>query len=101
MHLDLGNAKAALALYDRDIRTEKTDDYRDIANAASLLSRLELEGAPVGNRWDELAHLAETRATDGCLAFADLHYMLALCGGGCEQASAGLIARRSATPALR
>ncbi len=97
MHLDLGNAEAALALYDRDIRAEKTDDYRDIANAASLLSRLELEGVPVGTRWDELADLAETRAADGCLAFADLHYMLALCGGGREEAAAGLIARMSTT----
>ncbi len=96
MHLDLGNAEAALALYDRDIRADKTDDYRDIANAASLLSRLELDGVPVGSRWDELADLAETRAADGCLAFADLHYMLALCGGGREEAAAGLIARMAA-----
>lgn len=96
MYLDLGNAEAALALYDRDIRAEKTDDYRDIANAASLLSRLELEGVAVGTRWDELADLAETRAADGCLAFADLHYMLALCGGGRDQAAAGLIARMAA-----
>jgi tetratricopeptide (TPR) repeat protein len=97
LHLDLGQSDAALALYDRDIRAEKTDDYRDIANAASLLSRLELDGVNVGGRWDELADLAEGRATDGCLAFADLHYMLALCGGRREEAAAGLIARMAAT----
>ncbi|OAN73264.1 hypothetical protein A8B83_00430 [Rhodobacteraceae bacterium EhC02] len=93
MHLDLGEYDIALALYDADIRAEKTDDYRDISNAASLLSRLELEGVDVGDRWEELAELAETRATDGCLAFADLHYMLALCGGERDQAAAGFIAR--------
>ena len=93
MHLDLQEHDAALALYDADIRAEKTDDYRDVANAASLLSRLELEGIDVGARWDELADLSERRATDGCLAFADLHYLLALCGGGREAAAAGLIAR--------
>lgn len=97
MHLDLGDYDAALAHYDADIRAEKTDDYRDISNAASLLSRLELEGVDVGARWDELADLAEHRATDGCLAFADLHYMLALCGGGRDQAAAALIARMQAT----
>jgi tetratricopeptide (TPR) repeat protein len=96
MHLDLQDYDAALALYDADIRAEKTDDYRDVANAASLLSRLELEGVDVGARWDELADLSERRATDGCLAFADLHYLLALCGGGRDKAAAGLIARMAA-----
>ncbi len=97
MHLDLGQHDEVLALYDADIRAEKTDDYRDISNAASLLSRLELEGVPVGDRWEELAVLAERRATDGCLAFADLHYMLALCGGAREEAALGLIERMRAT----
>jgi hypothetical protein len=97
MHLDLGEFDVALALYDADIRAEKTDDYRDISNAASLLSRLEIEGVDVGNRWEELANLSENRAADGCLAFADLHYMLALCGGERDEAAAGLIARMQAT----
>ncbi|HMS94046.1 MAG TPA: tetratricopeptide repeat protein [Tabrizicola sp.] len=93
MHLDLGEHDAALSLYDADIRAEKTDDYRDISNGASLLARLELEGVDVGNRWEELADLSERRATDGCLAFADLHYMLALCGGERDSAATAMIAR--------
>jgi tetratricopeptide (TPR) repeat protein len=93
MHLDLGEFDIALALYDAEIRADKTDDYRDISNAASLLSRLELEGVPVGDRWEELADLSEKRATDGCLAFADLHYMLALCGGNRDEAAVAMIAR--------
>ena len=97
MHLDLGEHDACLALYDADIRAERTDDYRDISNAASLLARLEIEGVDVGNRWEELADLSERRATDGCLAFADLHYMLALCGGQRDAAAAGLIARMQRT----
>jgi tetratricopeptide (TPR) repeat protein len=97
MHLDLGEYDAALAHYDADIRAEKTDDYRDISNAASLLTRLELEGVNVGTRWEELAVLSQTRAADGCLAFADLHYMLSLCGGNRDQAAAGLIARMQKT----
>jgi tetratricopeptide (TPR) repeat protein len=101
MHLDLGQYDAALAHYDADIRSDRTDDYRDIANAASLLSRLELEGVAVGDRWEELAVLAERRATDGCLAFADLHYMLALCGGARDQAAAALIARMQSTQRSR
>ena len=96
LHLDLGQPDMALSLYDAEIRADRTDDYRDIANAASLLARLELDGVDVGHRWDELADLAEARAGDGCLAFADLHYMLALCGGARDDAAARMIARMDA-----
>ncbi|MFT6675105.1 MAG: tetratricopeptide (TPR) repeat protein [Sulfitobacter sp.] len=80
LHLDRGEIDVALALYDDQIRADKTDDYRDIANASSLLIRLELEGQDVGPRWDELGALAAPRIDDGCLVFADLHYMMALSG---------------------
>jgi tetratricopeptide (TPR) repeat protein len=82
LHLDRGEFDVALALYDQEIRADKTDDYRDISNATSLLMRLELEGISVGRRWDELADLSENRVEDGCLVFADLHYMLALGAAG-------------------
>ncbi len=93
MQLDLGRIDAALALYDAEVRRDRTDDYRDIANAASLLCRLEIEGADVGARWDELADLSETRSGDGCVVFADLHYMLALVGGGRAAAAETLVRR--------
>ena len=80
MHLDLRQYDEALDLYDREIRQDKTDDYRDISNATSLLSRLELDGINVGHRWEELADLSANRTEDGCLIFADLHYLLALIG---------------------
>ncbi|MGD1883773.1 MAG: tetratricopeptide repeat protein [Paracoccaceae bacterium] len=82
LHLDRGDLDLALALYDQEIRKDKTDDYRDISNATSLLVRLELEGIDVSDRWNELADLAESRVDDGCLVFADLHYMLALSAAG-------------------
>ena len=82
LHMDRGETDVALALYDSQIRAEKTDDYRDIANATSLLMRLELEGVNVGPRWNELGALAQTRIDDGCIVFADLHYQLALAGAG-------------------
>ncbi len=78
MHLDQGQIDTVLDLYDDDIRSDKTDDYRDISNATSLLARLELEGVDVGNRWEELADISANRTEDGCLIFADLHYLLAL-----------------------
>lgn len=73
---------AVLDLYDREVRREKTDDFRDLANAASLLSRLERAGQAVGNRWEELADKAEARIHNRAYVFADLHAMLALLGAG-------------------
>ncbi len=85
--LELGDHDGALDLYDNHIRNVKTDDFRDIANAASLLTRLELENISIGRRWDELADIAEARVTDGSLVFADLHYLLALLGAGRDDAA--------------
>lgn len=82
MHLDRGEIDKVLFLYDMEIRRDKTDDYRDISNATSLLARLEIEGVNVGSRWEELALLSDKRAEDGCNVFADLHYLLALLNGG-------------------
>ncbi len=93
LHLDQGEVDQVLALYDTKIRDEKTDDYRDFSNASSLLVRLELEGIDVGHRWTELADLAESRTEDGCLTFADLHYMMALVGDNRADAAARLTAR--------
>lgn len=93
LHLDQGDVAQVLSLYDDQIRSDKTDDYRDFSNASSLLTRLELEGIDVGTRWEELADLAEKRSDDGCLVFADLHYMLALAGDDREDAAAQMLAR--------
>jgi len=95
LHLERNEVDVALDLYDRCIRRDRTDDYRDIANATSLLMRLALDDCDVGDRWDELADLAEARVTDGCLVFADLHYMMALCLAGRDQARDLLIANNA------
>lgn len=96
MHLDLGQIAPVLDLYDTQIRADKTDDYRDISNATSLLSRLELEGVDVGHRWEELAELAAARTEDGCLIFADLHYILALCADKRSEALTRMLGRMQA-----
>ncbi len=93
LHLDRGETDIVLALYDDQIRADKTDDYRDMANATSILMRLELEGIKVGKRWDELADFAEKRTDDGCLVFADLHYQMALARAGRTKAQLAMTAR--------
>ncbi|WP_298860537.1 tetratricopeptide repeat protein [uncultured Sulfitobacter sp.] len=101
LHMERGELDIALGLYDAQIRSDKTDDYRDISNATSLLMRLELEGMDIGPRWEELADFSENRVEDGCLVFADLHYLLALTGAARGAARNAMTARfaRDATKA--
>ncbi|MEL7429239.1 MAG: tetratricopeptide repeat protein [Pseudomonadota bacterium] len=101
MHLDLGHYDKVLELYDDYIRKDKTDDYRDISNATSVLLRLEFEGVEVGDRWEELAALSSGRTNDNCVAFADVHYMMALCGAKDEANATALISSMSSSAETR
>lgn len=78
---------AVLALYDNEIRREKTDFAPDIHNAASLLWRLELRGVEVGERWQELAEVAGRRLADMAHPFNSLHFVMSLLRGGRSQAA--------------
>ncbi|MFQ5626574.1 MAG: tetratricopeptide repeat protein, partial [Methyloligellaceae bacterium] len=80
--LELGDTAQVLELYDREVRVDDTGFYLDVQNAASLLKRLELAGVDVGERWEELADLAESRTGDHVMPFTDSHFMLALTGAG-------------------
>lgn len=78
--LELGRQDEILALYDREVRPESTDDLLDISNAVSLLWRLEQLGVDVGGRWQELAERSAKRAGDHMQIFGDAHYAMALAG---------------------
>jgi tetratricopeptide (TPR) repeat protein len=79
---ELGQYDRVLEFYDREIRSDPSEFYLDIQNAASMLFRLEWCGVDVGDRWRELAAIAEKRIDDHVLAFTDLHFMLALARDG-------------------
>jgi len=85
--LTLANYDGVLALYDREVRAESTEEYLDIANSASLLWRLEQAGVDVGDRWRELAARAGSRAEDHLYVLADLHYVIALAAGSPRSAA--------------
>lgn len=82
--LELGRYDEVLALYDRDVRPESTDDLLDITNAVSLLWRLEQLGIVVGRRWEELATRSAKRGDDHMQIFGDAHYAMALVATGSE-----------------
>ena len=77
-HLELEQFPNVLSLYDREVRAESTDEYLDVANAVSLLWRLEQAEVDVGQRWRELAGRATSHLDDHALVFVDLHYLMAL-----------------------
>jgi len=77
-----GELDEALSIYDAEVVRPLARDYRDLANCASLLFRLERAGCAVGERWQTLADWSLRREGDHLLAFADLHQLLALLGAG-------------------
>lgn len=95
LHLGEGDQDRALALYDTDVRPVQTDDFRDVANAVSLLFRLEHMGIDVGDRWADLRCVVRKRAADASLVFASLHTLAALVAlGDREGIAEGLAALR-------
>ena len=100
LHLERGETDIVLALYDHQIRADKTDDYRDIANATSLLMRLELEGVAVGGRRPELGELAQHRPEGGRGGIGEEHNQQALGAAGRSDAQ-GAMRDRFAVDAAR
>ena len=92
-HLERGETDAVLELYDRDVMPAASDDFRDMANAVSLLWRLRQWGIDTGSRWEQLREVALKRHQDMTLVFASLHNLLVLIATGEREASAKLIDR--------
>lgn len=98
-HLERREFDAVLELYDRRFRNLGSpliqavpDLYIDIQNAASMLFRLERQDIDVGNRWIEIADLAEQRIGDCLSAFTLPHWMMALAAAGRDEAAQRMLA---------
>lgn len=98
-HLELGDHDAVLDLYGRRVRAEDSEENLDLANAASLLWRLEEEGVLVGDRWRELGERAARRVGDCALVFYDEHLMMALAAAGRPEAATLLDSMRERSAA--
>ncbi len=98
-HLEAGDGERVLDLYDQAVRPNESDDFRDVANAVSLLWRLERRGVDVGDRWQSLAVVAERRRRDTTLVFASLHTLLALVALGDRDGVADLVSALEARAA--
>jgi tetratricopeptide (TPR) repeat protein len=92
LHLERGDHDRVLQIYDDEVRPQQTDDFRDMANAVSLLWRMQQSGIQVGDRWLDAAEIAYRRRTDTTLIFAALHNLAAMVAVGDRNGMAELVA---------
>ena len=102
--LELEMHDEVLHLYDSQVWAVDKSYSQDQINAVSLLARLELAGADVGARWQDLADRLVLRLDDHVLPFLDMQYLYGLARAERPEADALLAgverhARLQATPA--
>ncbi len=85
--LELGDAAAALRLYDSQVWGVAREYSQDQIGAVSLLARLELAGVDVGSRWQDVADHLVARVHDHVLPFLDLQYLYGLARAGRAEAA--------------
>jgi hypothetical protein len=84
--LALHRTDDVLAIYDSKVWGVAKDYTQDQINAVSLLARLELAGADVGQRWQDLGRYLAQRTADQVLPFLDMQYLLGLARAGRPEA---------------
>ena len=86
-HLDLGDAAAALEIYDRQVRPADSRVVLEMIDASALLWRVHLLGEDVGARWASLAAAWRERTHDRYYAFNDVHALMAFIGAHDDEAA--------------
>jgi len=90
-----GREVEALAIYDREVWAVAKDYSQDQIGAVSLLARLEMDGADVGERWQALGLYLAARAQDVTQPFLSVQYLYGLARAGMAEADALLDAIRA------
>ncbi|MFY7963178.1 MAG: hypothetical protein ACOVVK_24100 [Elsteraceae bacterium] len=78
----LSRLDQALEAFDQSVWAQPVMEYRDLANAVSLLRRVEMAGGQVGVRWESLCGAAAALLDDRRLAFSDGHALIGLIRAG-------------------
>ena len=102
-HLDQGNSRRALEIYDQGVRPQPSEIRLMMLDAAALLWRMHLRGLDTGKRWEELADGYQKGDENGFYAFNDMHAMMSFVAAGRPEAAATLLkaVEASATVAAR
>ena len=98
-YLSQGRPDRVLTLYDRHVWGAAKDYSQDQVGAVSLLTRLELAGVDVGERWADLSDFLAVRADDTTQPFLSVQYLYGLARAGRPEADrlADAIRRRAET----
>nr|XP_057943253.1 tetratricopeptide repeat protein 38 isoform X1 [Doryrhamphus excisus] len=80
--IEKGQYEAALQIFDSEIfkRCKATGSMLDVVDSSSLLSRLEMEGVCVKDRWREMLQVTLPHTDDHVTLFNDLHFLMASLG---------------------
>jgi tetratricopeptide (TPR) repeat protein len=100
-YLSQGRDGEALRLYDQGVWGVEPTYTQDQVGAVSLLTRLELAGVEVGDRWSDLAGYLAARENDAVLPFLSLQYLYGLGRAGRAEAQrllAAIEARAETAP---
>jgi len=81
-HLDTGDPKSALAIYDRQIATTDSVDMSALADGSALLWRLYLQDIEVSDRWRSLADRWAMHNLADARPFYVVHAMMAFAAAG-------------------
>lgn len=84
--LELGQHDEVLRIYDEQVWGVEKSYSQDQIGAVSLLARIELAGADVGSRWDDLSTYLCQRTKDQVLPFLDMQYLYGLARSGRSEA---------------
>jgi tetratricopeptide (TPR) repeat protein len=81
-HLDAGDLRSALAIYDRQIATAGSADISALADGSALLWRLYLQDIEVSDRWRPLADRWAMHNLADARPFYVVHAMMAFAAAG-------------------
>ncbi len=91
-HLDRGETDVSLDIYDRHLWPIEPTFAQDQIGAVSMLTRLEMRGVDVGDRWDAVAEYLLVRVDDQIEPFLDVQYLYGLARAGRDAAADQLMA---------
>ncbi|MEM9751156.1 MAG: tetratricopeptide repeat protein, partial [Pseudomonadota bacterium] len=89
--LSRGRMAEVLSIYDEHVWGQDKDYSQDQVGAVALLARLEMAGADVSDRWEDLAPYLEKRTGDVVNPFLTLQYLYGLARAGRGQSADALM----------
>ena len=84
--LSLGDNQAVFDAYDRHVWGQEKTYSQDQIGAVSLLTRMEIAGLDVGDRWSDVADYLKVRTKDTVQPFLTIQYLYGLARAGRPEA---------------